>query len=59
MRGIKRGFQLARKPVVGAVAGFTVFGAVLAGHVQADPADDAMAKLTELSRQAELVVCRK
>jgi cell wall-associated NlpC family hydrolase len=31
----------------------TVFGAVLAGHVQADPADDALAKLNELSRQAE------
>jgi cell wall-associated NlpC family hydrolase len=30
-----------------------VFGGVLAGHVQADPADDAMAKLNELSRQAE------
>jgi cell wall-associated NlpC family hydrolase len=26
---------------------------VVAGHVQADPADDAMAKLNELSRQAE------
>jgi peptidoglycan DL-endopeptidase CwlO len=31
-----------------------VFGGVLAGHVQADPADDAMAKLNELSRQAEV-----
>jgi cell wall-associated NlpC family hydrolase len=30
-----------------------VFGAVVAGHVQADPADDALAKLNELSRQAE------
>jgi peptidoglycan DL-endopeptidase CwlO len=29
------------------------FGAVVAGHVQADPADDALAKLNELSRQAE------
>jgi peptidoglycan DL-endopeptidase CwlO len=26
---------------------------MVAGHVQADPADDALAKLTELSRQAE------
>jgi cell wall-associated NlpC family hydrolase len=30
-----------------------VVGGVVAGHVQADPADDAMAKLNELSRQAE------
>ena len=30
-----------------------VFAAVVAGHVQADPADDALAKLNELSRQAE------
>lgn len=30
-----------------------VLGAVIAGHVQADPADDALAKLNELSRQAE------
>jgi cell wall-associated NlpC family hydrolase len=29
------------------------FGAVVASHVQADPADDALAKLNELSRQAE------
>ncbi len=30
-----------------------ICGGVLAGSVQADPADDAMAKLNELSRQAE------
>jgi peptidoglycan DL-endopeptidase CwlO len=30
-----------------------VLGAIVAGHVQADPADDALAKLNELSRQAE------
>ncbi|MDT5242132.1 MAG: peptidoglycan DL-endopeptidase CwlO [Mycobacterium sp.] len=30
-----------------------MLGGVLAGNVQADPADDAMAKLNELSRQAE------
>ena len=30
-----------------------LLGGVLAGSVQADPADDAMAKLNELSRQAE------
>ena len=30
-----------------------VLGSIVAGHVQADPADDAVAKLNELSRQAE------
>jgi peptidoglycan DL-endopeptidase CwlO len=30
-----------------------VLGAVVTAHVQADPADDALAKLNELSRQAE------
>jgi cell wall-associated NlpC family hydrolase len=30
-----------------------VFGCIVVGHVQADPADDALAKLNELSRQAE------
>jgi cell wall-associated NlpC family hydrolase len=30
-----------------------VLAGVVAGHVQAEPADDALAKLTELSRQAE------
>jgi peptidoglycan DL-endopeptidase CwlO len=45
-----RGF---RRPLAGAIAGLTVFASVLAGSVQADPADDALAKLNELSRQAE------
>ena len=45
-----RGF---RRPVVGAIAGLMVLGGVVAGHVQAEPADDALAKLNELSRQAE------
>jgi cell wall-associated NlpC family hydrolase len=35
------------------IAGLTVFASVVAGTVQADPADDALAKLNELSRQAE------
>jgi cell wall-associated NlpC family hydrolase len=42
-----------RRPIVGAIAGITVLGGVLAVSVQADPADDALAKLNELSRQAE------
>ena len=51
--GTTRGFQTLRRPFVGAIAGLMVLGAVVAGHVQADPADDALAKLNELSRQAE------
>ncbi|MDT5145571.1 MAG: peptidoglycan DL-endopeptidase CwlO [Mycobacterium sp.] len=39
--------------VVGMLAGLTVFSGVLAANSVADPADDALAKLTELSRQAE------
>ena len=42
-----------RRPVIGAIAGLMVFGGILAGNVQADPAADALAKLNELSRQAE------
>ena len=30
-----------------------MLGGIVAGHVQADPADDALAKVNELSRQAE------
>src|ERR1700716_4288035 len=39
--------------VVGMLAGLTVFSGVLAANSVADPADDALAKLTELSRHAE------
>ncbi len=45
-RGVKRPFILA-------ISGLTLFAGILAGNVQADPADDALAKLNELSRQAE------
>src|ERR1700748_1940898 len=48
-----RGFQRLRRPVIGAIAGLTVAASIFAGHVHADSADDAMAKLNELSRQAE------
>ena len=48
-----RGTRGLRRPVVGAIAGLMVFGSVIAGSSQADPADDALAKLNELSRQAE------
>jgi peptidoglycan DL-endopeptidase CwlO len=42
-----------RRPVTGAIAGLLVLGGVLAGGALADPSDDAVAKLNELSRQAE------
>ena len=45
-RGLKR-------PAICAITALTLFGGILAGNVQAEPADDALAKLTELSRQAE------
>ena len=48
--------RTATRLTVGAVAGFLVFGAlsgVAASNVLADPANDPMAKLSELSRQAE------
>ncbi len=41
------------RPLVGVVACLTVFASLVAGRALADPADDALAKLTELSRQAE------
>ncbi|SEH75428.1 Cell wall-associated hydrolase, NlpC family [Mycolicibacterium rutilum] len=47
---LKRGF---RRPLISAIVGITVLGAMFASSVQADPADDALAKLNELSRQAE------
>ncbi|OBI77362.1 peptidoglycan hydrolase RipC [Mycobacterium sp. E740] len=46
----KRGF---RRPLLSAIVGITVLGSMFVGSVQADPADDALAKLNELSRQAE------
>lgn len=39
--------------LVGTLAGFTVFAGVVASTAVADPAGDAVAKLNELSRQAE------
>lgn len=48
-----RVLRVARRPVVGVIAGATVLGGLLTANVAADPADDALAKLNELSRQAE------
>jgi peptidoglycan DL-endopeptidase CwlO len=45
--------RVVKRPVVGAIAGLAVLGSILTANVQADPADDALAKLNELSRQAE------
>ncbi|OBF94889.1 endopeptidase [Mycobacterium sp. 852002-51152_SCH6134967] len=45
-----RGFL---RPFVSAIVGITFFASLFAVSVQADPADDALAKLNELSRQAE------
>jgi peptidoglycan DL-endopeptidase CwlO len=45
--------RAATRFAVGAVAGFVALSGVAASNVLADPANDAMAKLTELSRQAE------
>ncbi|OBH28510.1 endopeptidase [Mycobacterium sp. E342] len=41
------------RTAIGTLAGFTVLSGLLAAHVSADPADDALAKLNQLSRQAE------
>lgn len=41
------------KPFIGAVVGFTIFTAACSGSALADPAEDTLAQLRELSRQAE------
>ncbi|MCI4675397.1 peptidoglycan hydrolase RipC [Candidatus Mycolicibacterium alkanivorans] len=45
--------RVLRRSVVGGIAGLVVFSAVISGTVHADPSDDGVAKLQELSRQAE------
>ncbi|WP_055401012.1 MULTISPECIES: peptidoglycan hydrolase RipC [unclassified Mycobacterium] len=45
--------RVLTRSAIGTLAGFTVFSGVLAANVWADPAEDALAKLNELSRQAE------
>lgn len=47
------GIRVLKRPAVGAIAALTLFSSALAGSALADPADDALAKLNELSRQAE------
>ncbi len=50
MQWITRGLK---RPAIYAITALTLFGGILAGNVQADPAADTLAKLNELSRQAE------
>jgi peptidoglycan DL-endopeptidase CwlO len=45
--------SVAKRYTIGAVASFVALSAITASSVLADPANDAMAKLNELSRQAE------
>lgn len=45
--------RVIKRPAVGVLVGFTALAGALIGSVHADPADDALAKLNELSRQAE------
>lgn len=48
-----RPISRVKRPLAGAIAVLTLLSGFLAGGVQADPAEDALAKLNELSRQAE------
>ncbi len=52
-RGTERGLKHLKRGTVLGVAGLTILSSVFASNVHADPAADALAKLTELSRQAE------
>ena len=45
--------RFASKPVVGATVGFAILASIWNSAAVADPAEDALAKLNELSRQAE------
>lgn len=51
--GVDRCKRGVKRPVFGLIAVFILLASLLASGVQADPADDALAKLNELSRQAE------
>ncbi|MBX7431649.1 peptidoglycan hydrolase RipC [Mycobacterium sp. Y57] len=48
-----RSTRRSRRPLISVLAGVAVLGAAFVGQVHADPADDALAKLNELSRQSE------
>jgi cell wall-associated NlpC family hydrolase len=53
LKSERASLRVAQRSAVGALAGFIVLCGVTASNVLADPANDAMAKLNELSRQAE------
>jgi cell wall-associated NlpC family hydrolase len=45
--------HVMKRSAIGSLASFIVFSVISAASVMADPAEDAVAKLSELSRQAE------
>jgi cell wall-associated NlpC family hydrolase len=53
LKSARVSLRVAQRLAVGALAGFIVLSGVASSNVLADPANDAMAKLNELSRQAE------
>ena len=53
LNGERVSLRVAKRFAGAALAGFIALSGVAAGNVLADPANDAMAKLNELSRQAE------
>ncbi len=53
LKGERGALRVAQRLAIGALAGFVALSGVTASGVLADPANDAMAKLNELSRQAE------
>ncbi|WP_024445432.1 peptidoglycan hydrolase RipC [Mycolicibacterium iranicum] len=48
-----RSIRRTRQPLISLLAAMALAGAVLTGQAYADPAEDALAKLNDLSRQAE------
>ncbi|WP_425176788.1 peptidoglycan hydrolase RipC [Mycobacterium sp.] len=53
INGERVSVRVAKRFAGAALAGFIALSGIAAGNVLADPANDAMAKLNELSRQAE------
>ncbi|MDT5204926.1 MAG: peptidoglycan DL-endopeptidase CwlO [Mycobacterium sp.] len=53
LKSERASLRIAQRLALGALAGFVVLSGVTSSNVLADPANDAMAKLNELSRQAE------
>ena len=53
LEGTNRLHRAVRRPAAGVLAGVAAFGSIFVGAVHADPSNDALAKLNELSRKAE------